>query len=165
MGIAFDVMNIYDITAVAFDKAVIDAKHIFVKIEWVKRLNRSVSNHGKDDVLALGFDVFDIGKEKTVGIQTPFAPRGEYFDKVTVCDKAVVTSGPYERYFEKDGRIYHHIIDPFTGYPAKDGRGSAPVISEIPPLQMRCLLRCLYRVRVSLKNSKTARQFFTDKNT
>lgn len=84
----------------------------------------------KEAIIDLGGNIYILGKEKTVGIQTPFAPRGEYFDKVTVCDKAVVTSGPYERYFEKDGKIYHHIIDPFTGYPAKVGRGSATVVSE-----------------------------------
>ncbi len=84
----------------------------------------------KEAIIDLGGNIYILGKEKTVGIQTPFAPRGEYFDKVTVCDKAVVTSGPYERYFEKDGKIYHHIIDPFTGYPARDDRGSATVISE-----------------------------------
>ncbi len=84
----------------------------------------------REAVIDLGGNIYILGREKTVGIQTPFALRGEYFDKVTVCDKAVVTSGPYERYFKKDGRIYHHIIDPFTGYPASIERGSATVIAE-----------------------------------
>lgn len=84
----------------------------------------------KEAVIDLGGNIYILGKEKTVGIQTPFAPRGEYFKKVTVSDKAVVTSGPYERYFEKDGKIYHHIIDPSTGYPAQSDRQSATVISE-----------------------------------
>ncbi len=84
----------------------------------------------REAVIDLGGNIYILGREKTVGIQTPFAPRGEYFRKVTVCDKAVVTSGPYERYFEADGKIYHHIIDPFTGYPANSDRGSATVISK-----------------------------------
>lgn len=84
----------------------------------------------REAIIDLGGNIYILGREKTVGIQTPFAQRGEYFRKVTVCDKAVVTSGPYERYFEKDGKIYHHIMNPFTGYPADIGRGSATVISQ-----------------------------------
>ena len=65
-----------------------------------------------------------------VGIQDPFGGRGLYMAVVELSDKTIVTSGPYERNFEKDGIVYHHILDPFTGYPASSGLVSATIICD-----------------------------------
>ena len=62
------------------------------------------------------------------GLQQPERPRGEYFGIIEAEDTSVVTSGPYERYFEKDGVRYHHIIDPATGRPARSGLASVTVV-------------------------------------
>lgn len=64
----------------------------------------------------------DINRAWRVGIQTPFAPTGSYLAVVSVQNTpggrtSVVTSGAYERNFTQDGVLYHHIIDPATGYP------------------------------------------------
>ena len=48
--------------------------------------------------------------------------RGTFLGVVQVKDMAVISSGGYERNFTaSDGKVYHHIIDPATGYPADNG--------------------------------------------
>lgn len=63
-----------------------------------------------------------------VAVQSPDA-EDEYLGVLEAKDKAIITSGGYERYFEKDGVTYHHIIDPATGYPAENGLISVTIVS------------------------------------
>jgi len=64
-----------------------------------------------------------------VGIQAPSAQRGErVFAVVESSNSAVVTSGVYERAFLQEGMVYHHILDPETGLPAKSNLLSATVV-------------------------------------
>ena len=69
------------------------------------------------------------GSDWNVGIKDPL-DSAKLVGTVSVSDKAVVTSGGYERYFEQGGTLYSHIIDPKTGRPAKNGTISATVIGN-----------------------------------
>ncbi len=76
-------------------------------------------------VVNAGGDIRFIGlkSENTfwrVGIRNPLShDKSDIIKVVNAGDEAIVTSGDYERYFIKNGKIYHHIINPFTGYPAR----------------------------------------------
>ena len=72
------------------------------------------------------------GKPWTVGIRNP---RGNgYIAGLAATDETdISTSGDYERFFEKDGVRYHHILDPKTGYPAREIM-SVSVITADPTL-------------------------------
>lgn len=70
------------------------------------------------------------GTDFRIGIQKPFEKTGISLAAVSISDCSVVTSGNYERYFEKDGVIYHHILDPDTGYPVQNDLNQVTVISD-----------------------------------
>jgi FAD:protein FMN transferase len=89
----------------------------------------------KSALINLGGNIVALGKKSdetlwNVGIQNPHDVRGEYVGIISVENKSVVTSGNYERYFTSNGRTYHHIIDPKTGYPSESEIISATIISE-----------------------------------
>lgn len=69
------------------------------------------------------------GSAWKVAVESP-DEDGNYLGILQAKDKAVITSGGYERYFEKNGKKYHHIIDPATGYPAENGLTSVTIVSD-----------------------------------
>lgn len=86
-------------------------------------------------ILNMGGNVQTVGTKPDgsswrVGIQDP-DDGASLVGTVEIADKAVVTSGGYERYFEDDeGNIYCHILDPKTGYPAVTDILSVTVIGS-----------------------------------
>ncbi|MEC5320186.1 FAD:protein FMN transferase [Brenneria populi subsp. brevivirga] len=65
-----------------------------------------------------------------VGLKKPFSDPDDLLGVISVNSKSVVTSGIYERYFELNGRCYHHILDPQTGYPRDNELLSVTIISD-----------------------------------
>lgn len=91
-------------------------------------------NNIKSGMVTLGGNVQVLGKKPDgslwkVGIQNPIG-EDEYLGVLQTSDIAVITSGGYERNFTKNGKIYHHILDPSNGYPANNGLTSVTIISS-----------------------------------
>lgn len=70
------------------------------------------------------------GSSYNIGIQRPFDDEGAAMLAVSVTDQTVVSSGVYERYFEVDGKRYHHILDTATGYPYDNGLLGVSIITD-----------------------------------
>ena len=94
-----------------------------------------ISRNVKSAIINLGGNVLCIG-EKTdnsafkIGIQKPFADRSETIAVMDIKDKSVVSSGIYERCFEQNGTLYHHLLNPETGYPYDNGLIAVTIISD-----------------------------------
>ena len=86
-------------------------------------------------IINLGGNIFAHGKkpngdEWKIGIQDPFSERGGIIGTLTTSNKSIVTSGIYERYIEKDGVKYHHILSPKTGYPYENEIAGITIVSD-----------------------------------
>ena len=68
------------------------------------------------------------GKPWRIAIRDP-EKEDQYLGVLHLTDTAAITSGGYERFFEENGKVYHHIIDPETGYPAENGLTSVTVVT------------------------------------
>ncbi len=98
----------------------------------IKILKKSGAKFG---LINFGGTVYAFGKNPNradgkweIGIANP---NGDgYITTVTIEEGAVVTSGNYQRYFEWEGKKYHHIIDPNDGYPADNGLSSVTIVGD-----------------------------------
>jgi thiamine biosynthesis lipoprotein len=89
----------------------------------------------KSALLDFGGNIFAFGlkangEKWTVGIKAPYPEDDGVACALAIDGEAVVTSGYYEKYFEKDGKLYHHILDPQTGYPSDSGLLSATIVAS-----------------------------------
>ena len=89
----------------------------------------------KSAIINLGGNVLCIGSEPDgtpfkIGIQKPFADRNETEAVMDITGKSVVSSGIYERCFKQNGKLYHHILNPKTGYPYDNSLISVTIIYD-----------------------------------
>ena len=90
------------------------------------------AQHG---LVNLGGDVRVIGPHADgsawrIAVQDPRGKLGDMIAYLNVPHGAMATSGDYERYFERDGRRYSHLLDPRTGWPVEHWRS----VSVVAPL-------------------------------
>jgi thiamine biosynthesis lipoprotein len=86
-------------------------------------------------IINLGGNILLIGEKSkntdwTIGLQDPDKDTGSSYILLSLSDTSVVTSGTYERFFEKDGKRYHHILSSKTLYPAESDIISSTIISK-----------------------------------
>ena len=84
-------------------------------------------------VISLGGNIRTVGEKTSgepfvIGIEHP--ENGGYFATVETDECSVITSGAYQRNFTEDGKFYHHIINPETGYPSDSSLVSVTVIGK-----------------------------------
>ena len=100
------------------------------------RMKEYLKSQGVESaIINLGGNVLCVGerpggKPFKIGLQKPFADRTETVASLDIRDLSVVSSGVSERHFEENGVNYHHILDPFTGYPYENGLTQVTILSE-----------------------------------
>ena len=125
----------------------------------------------KSAIINLGGNTVLVGQKNggdfSVGVQKPFGKQNELCATVMLRDKTAVTSGTYQRYFEQNGRLYHHIIDPKTGYPTDNGLDAVTVVTDSSAvadgLSTACLILGVEQGK-ALAKIYGAELIFVDKN-
>ena len=87
----------------------------------------------RDFMIQAGGDLYVAGLKDgrpwRLGIQDPRGPADRIFASLDLTDSTFSTSGDYERFFMKDGRRYHHLVDPTTGEPSHGCR-SVTIVTD-----------------------------------
>lgn len=127
-------------------------------------------NNVSEGIIDLGGNIVVFGnRDYTVGIKQPFS-QSEMAATIKLNNKTVVTSGVYERYIEDSSSLYHHILDPKTGYACDSDLYSATIIADssidADALSTICILLGLDKAKELIEKTPNTEAIFidTDKN-
>lgn len=123
----------------------------------------------------LGGNLVAIGEKEEgvpwkIGIELPYSHGSEILGSVELSDQTLVTSGVYERYFEQDGKLYHHVLNPNTGYPIENALNAVVILAdkgrsmECDVLGTVCLALGEEKSRALLSRTDGLRAAFIDKS-
>lgn len=116
---------ILDLGAIAKGYITDEAARVLVE----EGVNTAIVDLG-GDIVVVGNSTRGADQPWSVGIQNPYGGRGEILGLVPLSDKAIVTSGIYERTFEEDGEHYHHLMDTETGFPIVNNISGLSIIAD-----------------------------------
>lgn len=122
-------------------------------------------NNVTEGIIDLGGNIVVFGdRYYNVGIQMPFSD--DIATTVKLKNKTIVTSGTYQRYIEKNGKFYHHILDVNTGYSCDSDLYSATIIADssfdADALSTICILLGLEKAQELIENTPNTEAVFID---
>lgn len=123
-------------------------------------------------VINLGGNISTIGSKPDgspfiIGIEKPYTDRTEIIGTTTADNQTVVTSGIYERQFQKDGKIYHHVLSSKTGYPAETQLEAVSLVAkkgrsmDIDAMSTICLMKGVDGGKAFIKKQKGVEAVFS----
>ena len=134
---------------VGYEKIQVDGNNVFLPVAGMSfNFGAVVKGYAADEIVSimkrhrvkraiidLGGNIYAFGRKAdnipwVIGIKNPKNPNGNPMLKVYVKNSSIVTSGNYERYFEQNGKRYHHILNTETGMPAERGVYSVTIICK-----------------------------------
>lgn len=101
------------------------------------RLRDFLIQNGIDKaIINLGGNVLCVGQKDDnsnflVSIKKPFSDNNKPLEILSLNNKSAVSSGTYERYFYENDTLYHHILNPHTGYPYENNLSGVTIISDL----------------------------------
>lgn len=133
-GVGAEHIKIKDSTVTLDDNTSLDLGGIAKGYASHKAAEILKDNGVTSALMSLGGNVRAVGSKPdgeswSVAVTDP-DDNSKSIGTLKISDKAVVTSGGYQRYFEENGQTYHHIIDTKTGYPADSGLKSITIVSD-----------------------------------
>ena len=133
-GVGAEHIKIKDSTVTLDDNTSLDLGGIAKGYASHKAVEILKDNGVTSALMSLGGNVRAVGSKPdgeswSVAVTDP-DDNSKSIGTLKISDKAVVTSGGYQRYFEENGQTYHHIIDTKTGYPADSGLKSVTIVSD-----------------------------------
>ena len=123
-------------------------------------------------VINLGGNISTIGDKPDgspfiIGIEKPYTDRTEIIGTTTADNQTVVTSGIYERQFQKDGKIYHHVLSSKTGYPVETQLEAVSLVAkkgrsmDIDAMSTICLMKGVDGGKAFIKKQKGVEAVFS----
>lgn len=104
----------------------------FIADRMIDYLKEKNVKHG---VISLGGNIYVLGEKETgvdfrIAVQDPDEVRGGRIGVLSASNVSIVTSGIYERFVEIEGVKYHHMLNPYTGYPENNELKSVTIVSQ-----------------------------------
>ena len=123
-------------------------------------------------VINLGGNISTIGGKPDgspfiIGIEKPYTDRTEIIGTTTADNQTVVTSGIYERQFQKDGKIYHHVLSSKTGYPVETQLEAVSLVAkkgrsmDVDAMSTICLMKGVDGGKAFIKKQKGVEAVFS----
>ena len=126
-------------------------------------------------IVNFGGNIVALGEKETdtpwkIGVERPYSDRTQILGSVNLTDETIVTSGVYERYFKEKGKLYHHVLNPKTGYPVETDldavtvKGQKGQSMDCDALSTICLMLGKEKSKRILDTLEGVQAAFIDKN-